>query len=242
MNQLKSIFTSVTGYYLHKVATLPVGTNLYVDIHKRIGYGPLKVIFDVGANIGQSWQEFRKNEPRSFIYCFEPISGAFSRLVDITHKDPKCITERSALANFIGKKSVSIFDETSALNSLKDELIEAGNTLKKEVVQVNTLDNYCVENRIGIIDLLKIDTEGFELEVLKGSEQRLLTGKISFIYAEVGFNKRDNRHTSFQSINDLLQDYGYLFFGLYQLAGHAWKNGGYYGNALFVHEKVYNPK
>lgn len=241
MNPLKKIFTSVTGYWIHKVSTLPVGTNLFVDIHKRIGYGPLNTIFDVGANTGQTWEYFRKEEKRAKIYCFEPIGDTFEVLIKNTVKDNKCICERIALGDNSGEKKIRIFgNESSELNSLKEDVMNSDKDAQTEIILEETLDNYCKKNDISSIDLLKIDTEGYEINVLKGGLRMLKEKKVSFIYAEVGFNSSDNRHTHFEVLNSWLFNYDYYFLGIYQLISNGWKKGQYYGNALFVRKDIYS--
>jgi hypothetical protein len=49
---------------------------------------------------------------------------------------------------------------------------------------VTSLESYCRTNEIESIDLLKIDVEGFELEVLAGAEDLLAKGLVRFVYAE----------------------------------------------------------
>lgn len=214
---------------------------MFIDIHARIGYGALNTIFDVGANTGQTWKEFRSNEPNAQIYCFEPVSDSFNELYNATKKDNNCVAEKVALGDLNGEMEISVFENTSPLNSLKNHLMNQNDRARIEVINVETLDNYCGKKGIETIDLLKIDTEGFELQVLTGSKQMLTSGNITFIYAEVGFNNKDNRHTPFHILNNWMQDFDYYFFAMYQLAGHSWKEGGYYGNALFVHRNVFNP-
>ena len=51
-------------------------------------------------------------------------------------------------------------------------------------MHVDTIDDFCSANRIPKIDILKIDTEGFDLNVLKGAKQMLSRGQIAFIYTE----------------------------------------------------------
>jgi FkbM family methyltransferase len=64
------------------------------------------------------------------------------------------------------KKVIRLFDEYSALNSLKDELMNQSNHAREEEIAVTTIDKYCSEHGIPKIDLLKIDTEGYELNVM----------------------------------------------------------------------------
>lgn len=241
MNILKRIFTSATGYWIHKLSTLPVGTNMYIDIHRRINYGALNIMFDVGANTGQTWVEFRRNEPLAKIYCFEPVLETFQELKKNTINDENCIIENCAFGSEEGEKTIHLFDKNSPLNSLRDDIMNSEKDARQEVIKIKSLDDYCKRNNIQKIDLLKIDTEGYELMVLEGSKNMLKSKSISFIYCEVGFLKRSIRHTHFSELTEWLADKGYYFFGLYQLVSNGWKEGDYFGNALFVHKDVFTP-
>jgi FkbM family methyltransferase len=241
MHALKKIFTMVTGYWIHKTSTLPIGADLNVDIHKLIKYGPLKTMFDVGANIGQTWEWFRDNEPGAKIYCFEPVSETFGVLKKKTEKDKNCIAENIALGDVAGEKKIKLFRESSPLNSLKDELMNWDTNSRVETIKVETLNDYCLKNGITKIDFLKIDTEGYELNVLEGAKNMLHNAGISFIYCEIGILKRNIRNTNFAELTEWLATKNYHFFGLYQLVSSGWKEGDYFGNALYVHKDIYNP-
>ncbi len=55
---------------------------------------------------------------------------------------------------------------------------------------MTTLDRFAAVHKLDRIDLLKTDTENFDLEVIKGGQELLGDGKISFIYSEVGFDRK----------------------------------------------------
>lgn len=241
MHILKKIFSATTGYWVHKISRLPIGASIYIDIHKLIKYGQLNTIFDVGANIGQTWEWFRDNERYSKIYCFEPVSESFEVLKKNTAKDKNCIIENIAFGDIPGEKSINLFNDHSPLNSLKDELMNSDTNSKKEVIKIETLDNYCLKNGITKIDFLKIDTEGYEMNVLEGAKNMLATASVSFIYCEIGILKRNIRNTNFTELTEWLAERNYHFFGLYQLVSSGWKDGDYFGNALYVHKDIYNP-
>jgi len=239
MHILKRVFSYVTGYWIHKISSLPVGANLFIDIHKRMNYGPLTTMFDVGANIGQTCEWFRYNEGNAKIYCFEPVAETYRQLKNKAGDDKNCVFENIAFGEVPGEKCIKVYDEYSFLNSLKEELMNQDSNAREEIIKIDTVDNYCSIKGITKIDLLKIDTEGYELNVLTGAKQMLSNASISFIYCEVGFLKREKRHTNFGDLTEWLAEKNYHFVGLYELSLHAWKQNSYFGNALYVYKDIY---
>ena len=239
MHIIKKLFTKATGYWMHKQDTLPVGADLTVDIRNRINYKNLDVIFDVGANTGQTWREMRSQFALAKIYCFEPVSATFDELTINAAVDSKTVLENFAFGERNGEMDIRLFDEYSYLNSLKEAAMNHISSARIERIKINTVDNYCRQNSISKIDLLKIDTEGYELNVLQGAHEMLSAAKISLIYCEVGFLKANERNTNFSDLSEWLAKYGYYFFGMYQLMSFGWNKGEYLGNALFAHKDIY---
>lgn len=231
------MFTAATGYWIHKISTLPIGSDLYLDIHKRIKYGTLNIMFDVGANIGQTWEWFRKYEPGAKIYCFEPVLKTYDELKAKTINDKNCVLENIAFSNEAGEKIIKIFSGNSALNSLKDDVMNTGLDAHEENIKIDTIDNYCFNNGINKIDFLKIDTEGYELNVLEGAMQMLSSANISIVFCEIGFLKSNNRNTYFADLVEWLSIRDYHFFGLYHLVSNGHKIE--FGNALFIHKNIF---
>ena len=91
----------------------------------------------------------------------------------------------------------------------------AGDDLPTEEVEVITLDEFCRTQAIAAVQFLKIDTEGGDLDVLKGGEGLLSGQKIDLIEVEAGMNPGNRRHVPFQSFKDYFDARGYLLFGLY---------------------------
>jgi hypothetical protein len=83
-------------------------------------------------------------------------------------------------------------------------------------VSVKTLDRVCADEGIGCIELLKIDTEGFELQVLRGARDLLAKQKAALVYAEVEFRESERHFTPFQAFDHAMQAFGYELAGVYE--------------------------
>jgi FkbM family methyltransferase len=234
---LKTLLSYFTGYWFHKKSTLPFGVDLFHDIRFRFKYKTISTVFDVGANVGQTVQWVRHYLPDSRIYCFEPISSVHKQLIRNTISIKNIRTECLAFGEKQEDVIVRVHKEHTVLNSLKSELMSHDQNSIEETVKVSRIDDYCISNNILQIDLLKIDTEGFEMNVLKGASEMLTQAKIAFILCEVGFLRGNVRNTYFSDICEYLSAYGYYFQGLYQVSGHSWDPQNVFGNALFVHKK-----
>ena len=240
MNSIKKFFTKATGYWLHKQNNLPVGADLFVDIAHKVKYPSLDVLFDVGANIGQTRSYFRFHLPDAKIYSFEPVQSTFAKLQVSAGADANCVIENMALGDAAGKKTIRLFDaDMTVLNSLRDDVMNNHTGAREETITIDTLDHYCDVQQIKKIDLLKIDTEGFEINVLKGAKQMLQSGSISFVYCETGFQNSNKRNTYFPELTEFLAAQDYYFFGLYNTDYHDWKRGNHLANALYIHHSVF---
>jgi len=144
-----------------------VWKNYEKDNFDKIKFlNPTKFVFvDVGANIGAYSVSLAKKGFET--YSFEPIKSNFDllnknlRLNDI--KNAK--TFNLAIGNETAKKEIFFDDHKHGEGSL---LIKKGN--RKEVVQVDKLDNLFKGKNLKKKILLKVDVEGFEFEVLKGAK------------------------------------------------------------------------
>lgn len=234
-HSIRILLEKISGYWFHKIIDLPIGTDLRSDITKRFNYNNVNIVFDVGANRGQTFMQFNRDFPKSTIFCFEPINTTFAILTKNLAGSKNAILENFAFGEIVEQKEVRLFEDWDVLNSLKEEAMNFSPDAEIQIVKVDTLDNYCSNKNIPEIDLLKIDTEGYELNVLKGAQTLLKRKNISFIYCEVGFLKKNERNTNFAVVAEFLSLYDYYFIGMYNGTSEGWKQGLYYGNALFGH-------
>jgi len=88
----------------------------------------------------------------------------------------------------------------------------------EESVDLTTLDDYCDVNGVERINYLKIDTEGHDLEVLKGSVNMISERRIDLIEVEAGMNPSNLLHVPFETLKDYLESCSYVVFGIYEQA------------------------
>lgn len=233
----KQLVEKSTGYWIYKARMLPIGSDLKIDITGKARYSKVETVFDVGANHGQTYSRFRRDFPGAHIYSFEPVAEAFTRLSEVAGRDARATLENIAMGDVVSEKMIRLFDKSPELNSLHDDLMNTAADARIETVKIDTIDNYCERKSIGRIDLLKIDTEGYETQVLRGAIRKLEAGKIAFLLCEVGFTRSNTRNTSLSGLTEFLATLNYGFFGLYDVS-HYWAEGISFGNALFVHDSV----
>lgn len=203
------------GYRYFKIAYQPVGLDHAHDVSRFLGSARnVKVVFDVGANEGQTAEHYARAFPSAQIYSFEPVAATYQSLVERVSKWPRVRTFQLAFADRNRTARIQLAS-VSGWNSLRNELSDNCSSTPHELVEIRTLDSFCAEQKISHIDLLKTDTEGFDLEVLKGAEVMLRAQQIQFILAEVTFHPENTYHTSFFRFAEYLQGLKYHFVGLY---------------------------
>jgi FkbM family methyltransferase len=170
------------------------------------------VIFDVGANIG-NWTRalLQANARRAAlqVHLFEPCRGT-RRTLEIHARqwqdEGSIRINDCALSSAIGEARFYSFGSGAGRNSLHPT--GDGATHITERVRTDTVDHYCREQNIPRIDLLKIDTEGHDLAVLRGAQEMLERERIGV--AQFGYNSRwvVARHF-LRDAFELLQPLGY---------------------------------
>jgi len=99
---------------------------------------------------------------------------------------------------------------------------------------MKTLDEYCVENKIPAIDILKSDTQGFDLEVIKGARELLRRKAIHLIYMEVILSDMYKGLPGVDEIYTFLTERGFNLVSFYQY--HYQHPGAAWTDALFVNK------
>jgi FkbM family methyltransferase len=200
----------------------------------------LHTVFDVGANVGQTVRKIVEYYPKANIYSFEPDPKSYQKLQERTAHLSNVRVYNIGLGEHNENKEL-LLTNTPTGNSFLAVAEEAfeyspGDWLKlkdKKEVSVCRLDTFCQDNNISSIDLLKIDTQGYELKVLKGGGDWLSPKTVKTIYLEVNFVTYYQGQASFLDIFSTLLDKGYKFVDFYDKHRKAGSNM-YWCNALFI--------
>jgi FkbM family methyltransferase len=197
---LESFFTKTYFYKINKFLYLLSVKGMGIDnkfslVHKgdRMLMSKLlksngkQVVIDVGANVGNYAEEVLKYNPEVELYAFEPHPKTFITLQEKAQKFG-FKTINKGCADTIGK--LNFYDYANNDGSEHATLLEGvftdlyNNETIVHEVDVTTLDAFIQEHKIEYIDLLKIDTEGFEYSVMSGCLESIKNNKIKAIHFE----------------------------------------------------------
>ena len=157
-----------------------------------------KIIFDVGTNFGYLSLVWAKSVSKNGkVYSFEPhplLYNSYKRSVKSNNLEDIIVAENVAVGNELGIIDINFLSTTS--NTLNLESNKKNN--KKGNVNIITLDHYVEKNSVNRCDLIKIDVDGIEFEILKGSQE--LIKKLHPIF--IVETNRDSRIIDFFIKND----------------------------------------
>lgn len=223
-----------SGWYIKRAKHVPAGCDWGHDIKRWIPKLKPEILFDIGANVGQTCIQMHTVFPNTVIHSFEPIDETFASLVNNTSHIPHVCCHNYAMGSKSGHTNIMCIPY-SLTNSIKTGAHDNEPDAVEARIEVKTVDEFCEDNGIKKIDLLKTDTEGYELEVLKGCSKMLSSNKVSAVLSEVTFDENNTLHTHFGVINDYLSSLDYLPCGFYDMRSLMFQaKFGSYCNALWV--------
>jgi FkbM family methyltransferase len=159
-----------------------------------------QTIVDIGAHVGSAALWFRYAYPQARIYCFEPNPVSFELLQRNVAGEPGIEILQIAL----GASDARMPLFSGAYSTLQASLIaNEENQRAGTIVEVRSVKTALDEMNIACISVLKVDTEGMELPILRGLGANLW--KIEVIYLEY-HSERDRRE-----LDQLLGDRFILF-------------------------------
>lgn len=188
------------------------------------------IVFDVGSNLG-SYIKLVSNQNKHRLinfYSFEPNKNLI-----VNQKNIKLPKLHKLNINNIGISNENTFKPffirkvSSQSSFLEKSQSKPFNNLEESVLtETIRIDDFCLENDINYIDILKIDTEGYELEVITSAMHMIKNKKIGIIKIEI-----DDR---INSIFDFMTSNEYKLIGI--------TNTTYIKNKLFVFDAYFQLK
>lgn len=167
-------------------------TRLHPDWELLRRIGPVRgphVVIDAGAHAGWFFHCWRDWCPEAEVHAFEPTPESLERCRALYGSEPRTHLVGAALGAKPGTARLRRLAASGVSNSLLDPDPEAWRSIAYETgevstveVPVTTVDAYAADRGIGAIHLLKIDVQGFELEVLRGAEETL--PRIDHVFVE----------------------------------------------------------
>jgi len=172
-------------------------------------YNP-KICIDIGANVG-NYSLFLLETTKTKVIAFEPLPNAFEKLSKIQKLYPnRLIAINKGVGNENKEMNIYFTEERTEHASFSAEvnLVSYVNNVNQVKVEVTSLDHWLKNNRFDYneIDLLKIDTEGFEYEVLIGAKDTIKTIRPKFIQIEYNWHQLFKNQSLF-SLGLLLEEY-----------------------------------
>lgn len=215
------------GFDAHR---LPLPKLTVRDLEFDLGVllaGEATTVFDVGANKGQSIELFIAARPDVKIVAFEP-NPVLAASLATRFAQHGVVVEASAVGEADGSIQFNVAerDELSSVLSLdrQSEGPFSRDRITRTIqVPLISLDTYIAERpAITRVELLKVDTQGYDLAVLRGCFRSLRGRVFKYILVEVNFISIYAGQCSFGEVERFLRSVGYGLVGFYEVV----RNGG----------------
>ena len=178
----------------------------------------IDLVLDVGANTGQTGLEFRDQGYVGRIVSFEPLSGPFAELESAAAQDGHWDAMQTALGERTGSAQINVsgFSQSSSLLPMDKRhvsLLAESQYVGTETVRISRLDDlFPGLVRPGERILLKVDTQGFELAVLRGADKSLQ--RIDLVQLEVSFVELYEGGAKYHEVMRLMDEQGFDLVGI----------------------------
>ena len=252
MKKIIKFFLKKLGYKITKINNEINDINFDDLLKEKLNDNP--IIFDVGGNRGQSIERFKKIFKKPVIHSFEPIKSEFDYMYEKFKDNKDFILNCCALGDNVGEKELNITANmgNSSFNKINlgtdwlkkrskqfNSTIEGYTTLVQKV-KVDTLDQYCKNNNISKIDLLKIDTQGYEDKVLKGSVNALKNNNIKCIVTEIMFDNVYDKYFSFSDIEQYIVPNNFRMVGIDLCNNNLFSGLAFFADVYYLNKKYFN--
>ena len=178
-------------------------------------------VVDVGANKGQFSLVMRKNYPAAHIFAFEPLRQPFQKYCDVFKDDSNVTIVNSALARQTGIASINVSQSSDSsslleITDLQEEVFPGTSAVSTEEVNTGPLSSFIRVDQIQGAALLKLDVQGFELEVLRSCEEFLPS--FDMVYCECSFLELYKGQALAPDVIEFMRSVGFVLQGFNNVA------------------------
>jgi FkbM family methyltransferase len=223
------------GFEISRVGSSQVGNSIEDDIAK-LTISDAPIVIDVGSNTGQSMLAFRHSLPNSRIHCFEPGRSTFRELQSTAQSLANVTLNNCAVGQVSEVRDFFEYDDSVMNSFLKPGDQNWSKPASAHQVEVVSMDDYCMKSQISQVDLLKIDTQGHDMEVIRGASNLLKSGSVRLIMCEIIFADLYEGQPSPYEFLDLLSQNDYKLVSFYNIC-NFWGELGWC-DVLVAHSSV----
>ena len=228
ISDLKKNIKTIVFYLFNLFASLPSIHQIKISSShyflKSILNSKTPVVIDVGAHKGETVSNIKSININSVIYSFEPTPSSFYELEGLCSN----YSNASAFQLLIGSVCESVefsISDASPINSIlpiasDTQLSTHWNVNSPSSVNKISVDCVTLDYMLGKLDckhvrLLKIDTQGSELNVLQGAHHALSSATFDYIMLEYIVVKVYEGQPSLSQILCLMSDYNYTIYRIF---------------------------
>ena len=227
---------TLASKYFPLTRYVPYGLSWLYDLQRFRGTRSLGPVFDVGANTGQTLKALLRYAPAAEIHSFEPTDGAFAALQAKYGGRANVRLHKMALGSRAETLELQVRAD-SELNTLVAGA--AGEGGRTQTTEVATVDDVVAANGISHLDLLKLDVQGWEMEVMRGADRLIADHNLLFVLAEMTFRSDQREMQQFTELHDHLEARGFVLSGLYELLRYGPRNEFVlFANVLYLHPQA----
>lgn len=219
------------GYDVRRFSGAP-GRDPFMDMKRMTGSRSGTVVVDAGANTGQTLERMLETFHRPVIHAFEPGPSTFLELRSRIGKQRGIHLNDCALGAQTGIGDLIENSEPEMSSLLEPGPDAYGRVTRRVPVRIETLDDYCSQNGVDRVDILKSDTQGFDLQVLRGAQGLLDNDRVGLVFIEINFGAMYKGQSRFDEIYAFLTDRAFELVTFYELEFRHGKAS--WTDALFV--------
>lgn len=198
-------------------------------------------ILDIGANTGNYAKEMHQRFPNATIYAFEPLADCYKSLEATAnaHKNihplPFALGSKNE-TTMIQKSSFHPSSSLLAMNDLHKELYPKSSASTEEQITIKRLDDCSSELALTEPLFIKMDVQGFEIEVIAGGADTI--AKASVLLVENAYVRFYDGQPLAADLIHQLHQLGFDYFGAAHIHYHKTKKVPLYEDSVFMRQET----